>query len=58
MDQLDFLAGAKVSGICLLGSTGEFLNYSLAERQRAVRRQEGIVGDHLHLQCQGPLGNQ
>jgi 4-hydroxy-tetrahydrodipicolinate synthase len=36
MDQLDFLAGAKVSGICLLGSTGEFLNYSLAERQRAV----------------------
>lgn len=36
MDQLDFLAAAKVSGICVLGSTGEFLNYSLSERQRAV----------------------
>jgi 4-hydroxy-tetrahydrodipicolinate synthase len=36
MDQLDFLAEAKVSGICLFGSTGEFLNYSFGERQRAV----------------------
>lgn len=36
MDQLDFLAAAKVSGICVMGSTGEFLNYSLGERQRAV----------------------
>src|SRR5580704_18708176 len=36
MDQLDFLANAGVSGICLFGSTGEFLSYSMAERQRAV----------------------
>ena len=36
MDQLDFLAEAKVSGICLFGSTGEFLNYSFGDRQRAV----------------------
>jgi 4-hydroxy-tetrahydrodipicolinate synthase len=36
MDQLDFLAEAKVNGICLFGSTGEFLNYSFGDRQRAV----------------------
>ncbi|HZL56464.1 MAG TPA: dihydrodipicolinate synthase family protein [Bryobacteraceae bacterium] len=36
MDLLDFLANAKVDGICLLGSTGEFLNYSFADRQRLV----------------------
>jgi 4-hydroxy-tetrahydrodipicolinate synthase len=36
MDQLDFLADAKVSGICLLGPAGEFLNYSLSDRQRSV----------------------
>ena len=36
MDLLDFLANARVDGICLLGSTGEFLNYSFADRQRLV----------------------
>jgi 4-hydroxy-tetrahydrodipicolinate synthase len=36
MDQLDFLADAKVSGICLMGAVGEFLNYSFVDRQRAV----------------------
>src|SRR5579863_2518423 len=36
LDQLDFLAQAKVDGICLLGSTGEFLNYSFEDRHRAV----------------------
>jgi len=36
MDLLDFLACAKVTGICLMGSTGEFPNYSFADRQRAV----------------------
>jgi dihydrodipicolinate synthase/N-acetylneuraminate lyase len=36
MDLLDFLACAQVTGICLLGSTGEFLNYSFADRQRSV----------------------
>jgi len=36
MDLLDFLADAKVDGICLLGSTGEFLNYSFSDRQRLV----------------------
>jgi 4-hydroxy-tetrahydrodipicolinate synthase len=36
MDLLDFLACARVTGICLMGSTGEFLNYSFADRQRAV----------------------
>jgi dihydrodipicolinate synthase/N-acetylneuraminate lyase len=36
MDLLDFLADAKVDGICLLGSTGEFLNYSFGDRQRLI----------------------
>ncbi len=36
LDLLDFLAGGGVKGICLLGATGEFLNYSIAERQRLV----------------------
>jgi 4-hydroxy-tetrahydrodipicolinate synthase len=36
MDLLDFLAEAKVDGICVLGSTGEFLNYSFADRQRMI----------------------
>src|ERR1700733_6444353 len=36
LDLLDFLAAGGVKGICLLGATGEFLNYSFAERQRLV----------------------
>ena len=36
MDLLDFLTNAKVDGICLLGSTGEFVNFSFADRQRLV----------------------
>jgi dihydrodipicolinate synthase/N-acetylneuraminate lyase len=36
LDLLDFLAAGGVKGICLFGATGEFLNYSFAERQRLV----------------------
>jgi len=36
LDQLDLLAEAEVDGICVMGSTGEFLNYSFEDRQRAV----------------------
>lgn len=36
LDLLDFLARGGVDGICLLGTAGEFLNYSFAERQRLV----------------------
>ena len=36
LDLLDFLAGAGVDGICLLGTAGEFLNYSFDERHRLV----------------------
>jgi len=36
MDQLDFLAAAKVTGISLLDSAGEFLNFPFVDRQRAV----------------------
>jgi len=36
MDLLDFLAAAGVDGICILGSTGEFLNFPFSDRQRLV----------------------
>lgn len=36
LELLDFLADRGVDGICLLGSTGEFLNYSFSDRQRLV----------------------
>jgi len=36
LELLDFLADGGVKGICLFGATGEFLNYSFAERQRLV----------------------
>lgn len=36
LDLLDFLAQGGVSGICLMGSTGEFAKYSFSDRQRAI----------------------
>lgn len=36
LDLLDFLAAGGVKAICLFGATGEFLNYSFAERQRLL----------------------
>jgi 4-hydroxy-tetrahydrodipicolinate synthase len=36
LDLLDFLAAGGVKGICLFGPTGEFFDYSFAERQRLV----------------------
>ncbi len=36
LDLVDFLAAAGVDGVCLFGSTGEFINYSFAERSRLL----------------------
>ncbi len=36
LDLVDFLAAAGVRGICLLGATGEFFDYSFTERERLV----------------------
>jgi 4-hydroxy-tetrahydrodipicolinate synthase len=36
LDLLDFTADAGVAGVCMLGSTGEFLNFSFTDRQRLV----------------------
>src|SRR5580658_6067230 len=36
LDLIDFLTAAGVRGVSLFGSTGEFLDYSFAERQRLV----------------------
>jgi 4-hydroxy-tetrahydrodipicolinate synthase len=36
LDLIDFLAEGGVAGICLMGSTGEFLKFSLSDRQRMI----------------------
>ena len=36
LDLVDFLTAGGVKGICLFGATGEFLDYSIAERQRLL----------------------
>jgi dihydrodipicolinate synthase/N-acetylneuraminate lyase len=36
LELLDFTADAGVAGVCMLGSTGEFLNFSFTDRQRLV----------------------
>ena len=36
LDLLDFYAAGGVAGICLSGSTGEFLKFSLGDRQKAI----------------------
>ncbi|MDP9170178.1 MAG: dihydrodipicolinate synthase family protein [Acidobacteriota bacterium] len=36
LDLLDFLTAGGVDGICLMGSTGEFLKFSFSDRQRLI----------------------
>jgi len=36
LDLLDFAATAGAAGVCMLGSTGEFLNFGFTDRQRLV----------------------
>jgi 4-hydroxy-tetrahydrodipicolinate synthase len=36
LELLDFLAAGGVDGICLMGSVGEFLNFSFSDRQRLI----------------------
>jgi 4-hydroxy-tetrahydrodipicolinate synthase len=60
MDLLDFLADARVSGICVMGSIGEFLNYPFGDRQRAVylgtkRSRVPLVVGVTHSTLRGAL---
>src|SRR6185312_8354283 len=60
LDLLDFLAAGGVKGICLFGATGEFLNYSFAERQRLVylgvkRSRVPILVDASHSTFEGAV---
>jgi 4-hydroxy-tetrahydrodipicolinate synthase len=60
LDLLDFLAAGGVKGVCLLGATGEFLNYSFAERQRLVylgvkRSRVPILVDVSHSTFEGAV---
>jgi 4-hydroxy-tetrahydrodipicolinate synthase len=60
LDMVDFLAAAGVDGICLFGSTGEFINYSFGERQRmlslaAKRSRVPIIAGVSHSTLSGAL---
>ena len=60
LELVDFLAAAGVDGICLFGSTGEFINYSFAERQRllslaAKRSRVPLIAGVSHSTLSGAL---
>ncbi|MDQ6700059.1 MAG: dihydrodipicolinate synthase family protein [Acidobacteriota bacterium] len=60
LELVDFLAKAGVQGICLLGSTGEFLNFKVADRARLVhlavkRSRVPIVAGVSHSTLDGAL---
>lgn len=60
LELIDFLASAGVDGICLFGSTGEFLNYSFPERQRllslaAKRSRVPLIAGVSHSTLSGAL---
>jgi 4-hydroxy-tetrahydrodipicolinate synthase len=60
LELVDFLTRAGVDGICIFGSTGEFLNYSFAERHRllslAVKRSRvPVIAGVSHSTLSGAL---
>ena len=60
LELVDFLAAAEVDGICLFGSTGEFINYSFAERHRLLslatkRSRVPIIAGVSHSTLAGAL---
>jgi 4-hydroxy-tetrahydrodipicolinate synthase len=60
LELIDFLANAGVDGICIFGSTGEFLNYSFPERHRllslaAKRTRVPLIAGVSHSTLTGAL---
>lgn len=60
LDLLDFLAAGGVDGICMLGSTGEFLNFSFSDRQRLLylsnkRTRVPLIAGVSHSTLSGAL---
>jgi 4-hydroxy-tetrahydrodipicolinate synthase len=60
LELVDFLTAAGVDGICLFGSTGEFINYSFAERHRllslaAKRSRVPLIAGVSHSTLSGAL---
>lgn len=60
LDMVDFLAAAGVDGIYLFGSTGEFINYSFAERHRLLslatkRSRVPVIAGVSHSTLSGAL---
>jgi 4-hydroxy-tetrahydrodipicolinate synthase len=60
LELMDFLAAGGAQGICLLGSTGEFLNFNFEQRQRLVhlcgkRSRVPIVVNVTHSTLAGAL---
>ncbi len=60
LELVDFLTTAGVDGICLFGSTGEFINYSFAERHRLLslatkRSRVPVIAGVSHSTLAGAL---
>src|SRR3954471_22546413 len=60
LELVDFLTAAGVDGISIFGSTGEFINYSFAERHRllslAVKRSRvPVIAGVSHSTLSGAL---
>jgi len=60
LELIDFLTAAGVDGICIFGSTGEFINYSFAERSRllslaAKRSRVPLIAGVSHSTLSGAL---
>jgi dihydrodipicolinate synthase/N-acetylneuraminate lyase len=60
LDLLDFLADRGAAGVCMLGSTGEFLHFSFEERQRLIylgrkRSRVPLIANVTHSTLAGAL---
>jgi 4-hydroxy-tetrahydrodipicolinate synthase len=60
LELVDFLAACGVRGVCLLGTTGQFLDYSFTERQRLVylavkRSRVPIIAGVTHSTLAGAI---
>src|SRR6202012_4932016 len=60
LDLLDFLAAGGAKAICVFSATGEFIDYSFAERQRLVhlavkRSRVPLIADVSHSTLAGAL---
>jgi 4-hydroxy-tetrahydrodipicolinate synthase len=60
LDLLDFASDAGVAGVCMLGSTGEFVDFSFTDRQRLVylgvkRSRAPLIAGVSHSSLDGAI---